>query len=67
MPKNAPKTKAHRIQMVKDLNTSCINILDEMFAAGDDPRAIAIAKTQIETGFMWATRAVADNPTPEAE
>jgi hypothetical protein len=27
--------------------------------AGGDPRAIAIAKTELQTGIMWLTRAVA--------
>jgi len=33
--------------------------LEEARGAGADPRCLAIARTELQTGLMWAVRAVA--------
>ncbi len=45
---------------VKDAAREVGELLDRMAAIpGIDLRALAIARTELQTGFMWATRAVA--------
>lgn len=34
-------------------------LLDKVADAGGDPRCIATARTQLQTGQMWLTRAIA--------
>lgn len=51
--------KRERLDKIQHLNDASLQMLDEMFEAGDDPRAILLAKEHIETGYMWAKRSVA--------
>lgn len=51
---NAIKAKAEE---VGDLMERLVNV------PGIDKRAVAIAKTELQTGFMWAVRAVAQPET----
>lgn len=43
-------------QLAEDVGTHLDALLD---APGIDKRALAIAKTDLQTGFMWAVRAIA--------
>lgn len=44
---------------LKALGNQVGEALDRAAAAGADPRSIATARTQLQTGFMWAVRAIA--------
>jgi hypothetical protein len=43
----------------KALGVQLGEALDAAAAAGADPRCIAIARTELQTGLMWAIRSVA--------
>lgn len=47
-----------RINKIKALSQACGEIIDEMFEEGDDTRSASIAKKELQSGFMWAVRAV---------
>lgn len=49
----------------KQLEARCLAFLDRLPAADPDVgrRSIALARTNLETGFMWAVRAIA-RPEP---
>lgn len=44
---------------LKELGRAIGTALDEAAFAGADPRCIAIARTELQTGLMWAVRAIA--------
>lgn len=48
------------INDVKQVAAACGNCIEALSAVpGIDKRALAIAKTELQTGFMWAVRAIA--------
>jgi molybdate-binding protein len=48
------------INMVKAKAADVGALIDQIAQMpGIDPRALAIAKTELQTGFMWAVRAIA--------
>ena len=48
-----------RMNEGKDLEISCLGMLDKHLTMGADARWMAIARTHIQQGFMAAVRAVA--------
>jgi hypothetical protein len=45
---------------IKDLAAQVGHLMDELGQASSiDKRAVAIARTELQTGFMWAVRAIA--------
>lgn len=46
---------------LKDLEREVLGAIDNAlaFIVGANPRSMAIAKTELQTGFMWAIRAIA--------
>lgn len=50
-----------RINKVKESAAPIGELCDEMLEAGADPRMVALAKTNLQQGFMWLNRAIAKN------
>lgn len=69
MMSDKPKVKGYRqlqqpevdgINFIKAKAAEIGEMIEKMQATdGLDQRAIAIAKTELQTGFMWLTRAIA--------
>jgi hypothetical protein len=48
------------MNMIKARGEQIAQLMDDLAKLPDvDKRALAIARTELQTGFMWATRAVA--------
>lgn len=47
-----------RIGKIKALALACEEMIDELFEGGYDAESASIAKKELQTGFMWAVRAV---------
>lgn len=58
--KNLTTLQADRLKQIQYLNDASIQILDEMFDAGDNTRYVTLAKEHIEIGYMLAKKAIAD-------
>lgn len=44
---------------VKVQGEALSGLIDQVQESGGDPRCIATARTQLQTGLMWLTRAIA--------
>lgn len=53
------RTELAQINAIKDLEGQVIEFIDGIHAASPNPRMFAIAKTNIEQGFMWLIKAIA--------
>lgn len=56
--KDLTEDELRRVGKIKALALACEEMIDELFEGGYDAESANFAKKELQTGFMWAVRAI---------